>query len=92
MLEYSTGNFRAGIGWQAAAKQDRHAAGDKSDNRIPNGGTPGWSVFNIDMSYSVKFLRFDLSLLNLLNKDYRYHGSGINGYGRSAFLTASLKL
>ena len=32
-----------------ASKQDRLAQGDKDDNRIPAGGTPGWEVMHIYM-------------------------------------------
>ncbi len=78
--------------WQAAGKQDRLAAGDIADNRIPEGGTPGWNVVNIHAGYTFRFASLDLSLINLLNEDYRYHGSGINGYGRSAFLTLTFKI
>jgi len=73
--------------WQAAGRQYRLAAGDIDDNRIPDGGTPGWNVFNINTGYSWRFIKIDVSLLNLLNQDYRYHGSGVNGYGRSGFLS-----
>jgi hemoglobin/transferrin/lactoferrin receptor protein len=71
----------------AAGKQDRLAAGDKDDNRIPSGGTPGWNIFNVNASYTMRFIKVDLSLINLFNHDYRFHGSGMNGYGRSAFLS-----
>ncbi len=91
-VEYSVSNLSLNLEWQAAGKQDRLAAGDISDNRIPDGGTPGWNVFNLHANYALKFIRFDLSLLNLTDEDYRYHGSGLNGYGRSVFLTATLNL
>jgi len=86
-VEFRPGNWRSGIEWLAAAKQDRLAQGDIDDNRIPDGGTPGWNVINLSGGYTWKFLAADLSLRNIFNKDYRYHGSGINGYGRSLFLT-----
>ncbi len=76
--------------WLAAGKQSRLAQGDKDDNRIPEGGTPGWNVVNINSGITWEFISFDLSLQNLFNADYRYHGSGINSYGRSLFLTASV--
>ncbi|HBZ20113.1 MAG TPA: TonB-dependent receptor [Bacteroidales bacterium] len=76
----------------AAGKQDRLAQGDKDDNRIPEGGTPGWDVFNINSGYTWKFMTADLGLRNLFNKDYRYHGSGVNGYGRSLFITLTANL
>jgi hemoglobin/transferrin/lactoferrin receptor protein len=91
-LKYSAGSLSTTLEWQAAGAQDRLASGDIADNRIPEGGTPGWNVINIHAGYSVKFIRIDLSLINLLDEDYRYHGSGVNGYGRSAFLTLSINL
>ena len=91
-LRYSAGSLSTAVEWQAAGKQDRLAAGDIADNRIPAGGTPGWNVINIHAGYTLKIIRLDLSLINLLDEDYRYHGSGVNGYGRSAFLTISINL
>lgn len=79
-----------GAEWLWASAQKRLAAGDRSDNRIPEGGTPGWNVINLYAAYKVKFLQARLTLNNIGNADYRYHGSGINGTGRS--LTAGLTL
>jgi len=76
----------------SAGKQDRLAQGDRDDNRIPAGGTPGWYIFNINSGYTWRFITADLGLRNLLNKDYRYHGSGVNGYGRSLFITLTANL
>ena len=79
--------------WFAAAElwfadqQDRLAQGDKDDNRIPKGGTPGFKVLNLYAGYELnQYLKFNTGLQNLFNADYRTHGSGINGYGRSAWL------
>jgi len=91
-LEYSLKNWWIGLEFQAAGKQDRLSTGDKDDNRIPPGGTPGWDIFNINSGFTIKHLRVDLSFLNLFNVDYRFHGSGINSYGRSAFLTATFNI
>ncbi|HQM70877.1 MAG TPA: TonB-dependent receptor [Bacteroidales bacterium] len=90
--EYNQGSWLVNVEWLAAAKQSRLAQGDKDDNRIPEGGTPGWSVFNINSSYTWKFITVDLSLRNILNADYRYHGSGVNGYGRSLLLTVGVEI
>ncbi len=90
VAEYKTDNWHAGAEWLAAARQDRLAQGDVDDNRIPEGGTPGWNIFNLNGGYTWKFLAADLSFRNILNKDYRYHGSGLNGYGRSIFLTVQV--
>lgn len=69
-----------------ATKQDRLAAGDVSDNRIPDGGTPGWEVVNVFAGYQLAFVKMKVGFENLLNEDYRTHGSGINGVGRSAWI------
>jgi len=76
----------------AAGKQSRLAQGDVDDNRIPDGGTPGWCVVNVAAGYQLWFFTIDLRLNNLLNKDYRYHGSGVNGCGRSAHLTMRFEI
>lgn len=91
-LDYENDNILIDFEWLAAGKQERLAQGDIDDNRIPDGGTPAWNIFNINAGYSFSYFRLDLSLNNLLNKDYRYHGSGVNGIGRSAFLTVSFYL
>lgn len=85
--DYTGGVWNFGAEWLAAAKQERLAQGDKDDNRIPQGGTPGWSIINLNAGCTLKNYSLDLSLVNLLNEDYRYHGSGVNGTGRSLFLT-----
>lgn len=80
-----------GAEWLWATAQKRLAAGDKSDNRIPEGGTPGWSVINLYAGYKWKFLQLRLTFNNIGNADYRYHGSGINGIGRSLSIGLSLR-
>jgi len=73
-----------------AGKQDRLSGGDIDDNRISDGGTPGWKVVNLFAGYNLSFLELKLGLENLVNEDYRTHGSGINGVGRSAWFMATL--
>lgn len=91
-------NGRLGTHWQAggwfvrpewlfAAKQARLAAGDRDDNRIPKGGTPSWNILNLHVGYQTPHWLLNLNAQNLFNTDYRLHGSGINGAGRSATLT-----
>jgi hemoglobin/transferrin/lactoferrin receptor protein len=70
-----------------ATLQNRLARGDKDDNRIPKNGTPAWWILNIYGSYNWQFLNFNIGLQNLFNRDYRTHGSGVNGVGRSASLS-----
>jgi hemoglobin/transferrin/lactoferrin receptor protein len=78
--------------WQFAAKQTKLAKGDKDDNRIPAGGTPGWQIINLYTGYQWHWLQVNMGLQNLLNKDYRTHGSGINGVGRSAWVSCIVKI
>lgn len=86
-VEYQLKGWWMNLEWQAAWKQDRLSAGDRDDNRIPAGGTPAWNIININASYTIQCFQVDLGLRNLFDQDYRYHGSGINGYGRSANLS-----
>ena len=86
-IDFTPGAWSFGMEWLGAGKQDRLAKGDTEDNRIPTGGTPGWQVFNLNAGYEWRFLSLRLSALNLFDEDYRTHGSGVNGYGRSVFAT-----
>ena len=88
-MKYKMNKFymKAEMGW--ADKQDRLAQGDKDDNRIPAGGTPGWKVLNFYSGYSLKYVQLRLSAQNLFNADYRTHGSGINSVGRSLWMSLS---
>lgn len=72
-----------------AGKQNRLAEGDKSDNRIPEGGTPGWKVVNFFAGYQLAMVKMKAGFENIFNEDYRTHGSGINGVGRSAWISAA---
>lgn len=75
-----------------AFKQSRLAEGDKKDNRIPVGGSPGWQVINMYVGYEKNMVYCSLGLQNIFNADYRLHGSGINGVGRSAWFTVGVNL
>ena len=91
-VEYRFKELWIDLEWLATGKQDRLAQGDEDDNRIPDGGTPGWNILNVNTSYTWRFLTADFGLRNLFNKDYRYHGSGINGYGRSLYVTLAVEI
>ena len=72
---------------QAAGLQDRLAAGDRDDHRIPPGGTPGWQVADLFAGLPIgRRSSLSFGALNLFNQAYRTHGSGIDGYGRSAWV------
>lgn len=90
-LQYTAGAWFVNAEWVAAGEQDRLAQGDIDDNRISDGGTPGWNVVNLYGGYQWRMFRVQLNALNLFHVDYRTHGSGINGIGRSAFVTLGVK-
>ena len=73
--------------WLFAGKQDRLSGGDISDHRIPDGGTPGWNVVNVYAGYTWNNLGINLGLQNLGDSLYRIHGSGVDGYGRSLWVS-----
>ncbi|MFO7693855.1 MAG: TonB-dependent receptor [Vicinamibacterales bacterium] len=77
---------------RAAGAQTRLAPGDMADHRIPPGGTPGWTVFNLTAGMRIKQnLLVSGGLANLFDEAYRIHGSGIDGPGRHAWLSARVE-
>ena len=88
-----TGNLA--LGWEAESswarielslvdRADELSAGDLLDvERIPPGGTPGYTLLNIRAGTQVsRSASINLSLVNLLDEAYRAHGSGNNEPGR----------
>jgi outer membrane receptor protein involved in Fe transport len=73
--------------WQFAARQDRLSPGDIDDTRIPDGGTPAWRIFNLRFSYQFHGITVNTGLINLFNEAYRTHGSGVDGVGRSLYIS-----
>jgi iron complex outermembrane receptor protein/hemoglobin/transferrin/lactoferrin receptor protein len=73
----------AGAGLRWACRQDRLSIGDRSDARIPTGGTPGFAVVDLRAGYRHgRNVMFSAALENVLDAAYRYHGSSVNGPGR----------
>ena len=76
-----------------AAAAERLSSGDQEDTqRIPPGGTPGYTLLGLHGGYIVNdHLRISLGLENLLDQAYRTHGSGSNepGFGITTGITAS---
>lgn len=83
---YNYNSLKLSVEYLFAAKQDRLSSGDIDDHRIPDGGTPGWQVFNLYGSYKIDSLLLSTGFLNIFNVAYRTHGSGIDGIGRSLFV------
>lgn len=75
-----------------ASSQTRLAKGDKDDNRIPAGGTPGWNLVDLNAGYSGKNYSIRTGIQNMRDVDYRTHGSGINGMGRAVWLSLQVRL
>ncbi len=68
---------------QFALRQDRLSPGDVEDvQRIPPGGTPGYAVYGVRSGWRVQpAVTLTAAVENVLNRDYRIHGSGINEPG-----------
>ena len=70
-----------------AGMQDRLSGGDIADDRIPDGGTPGWKIVNISAGFKgFQWIEINLGINNLFDQAYRSHGSGVDGYGRNIWL------
>ncbi len=85
------GRVELGAGLRWATAQSRLAVHDYTDPRIPFGGTPGYGV--LDMSARYRFAqwgRVAVVLENVGDQAYRYHGSSVNGAGRSVMMTLDL--
>jgi outer membrane receptor protein involved in Fe transport len=74
----------------SAGKQNRLSSGDISDSRIPDGGTPGWTLLNLRAGYNWKWFDISGGLNNIFDEAYRMHGSGVDGYGRSVWLAVKV--
>jgi outer membrane receptor protein involved in Fe transport len=84
-MPWSWGFAAAGVRW--AGRQDRLAPSDLSDERIPTGGTPGYVTF--DLRAGARWgdrARVSVVAENLADAAYRYHGSSVNGPGRSVLV------
>lgn len=91
-LRYQHRQWYVAIENMAAAKQNRLAQGDKDDNRIPAGGTPGWYLLNLHAGHAGKLFSVKGGIQNIGNIDYRTHGSGINGAGRNVWVSVEIRL
>jgi outer membrane receptor protein involved in Fe transport len=91
-LQYSNSKFFAETEYLFAAKQERLSQGDIDYHRIPKGGTPGWNIVNLKVGYSWKIISLNAGLQNIFNQAYRLHGSGIDGFGRSFWMTIQFEI
>lgn len=91
-VQYRKDIYRVGFISDMAASQRRLAQGDKDDNRIQAGGTSGYKILNFYGGIDHKRFGLNMYLNNIFNADYRTHGSGINGIGRSISLMGVIKI
>jgi hemoglobin/transferrin/lactoferrin receptor protein len=74
--------------------QDELSSRDQADTqRIPPGGTPGYTIFGIRSEWQASSrLTLSLAVDNLTDENYRIHGSGVNEPGRNAILSLAVTL
>ncbi len=88
--------FKNAFTWRieflAAGKQNHLSSGDKADSRIKQGGTPAWAVLNTRLEYHHRKFRINTGVQNIFDKAYRIHGSGVDGIGRSFWVSVVVEL
>lgn len=90
--EWRTSTYYVDLYMRFANEQTRLSSDDLDDPRIPEGGTPGWSTLNIRAGFPLfKTGKLHLAIENILDKNYREHGSGINGPGRNFVISFELR-
>ncbi len=84
-LVYAPGNGLRLEPWlDFASQQDRLSPRDREDPRINPDGTPGYTTFNLLLSWQASpQMELGLRLENLGGKRFREHGSGIDAPGRN---------
>lgn len=76
-----------------ADKQAQLSDSDKADPRIPKDGTPGWWTLNLrGGAYLSSFAQLTFSIENILDAQYKYHGSGVFAPGLNARLSLQLSI
>ena len=75
-----------------ADRADKLSSADLNDtSRIPPGGTPGYAVWSVGGGWRVcENVMMHVTLDNLLDEDYRVHGSGQNQPGRQAIFSVTM--
>jgi len=95
-------NGKAGLSWIPlngltlfaetffAASQPRLSGGDIDDDRIADGGTPGWYSIDVRAAWQYHNLQVNGGVANITNQAYRLHGSGVDAPGLSAWLSVGI--
>jgi outer membrane receptor protein involved in Fe transport len=97
---FGTGRLRFAPPWpqlfvevyvQVAGAQRRLSPQDKSDLRIPAGGTDDWWTLNVRAGLRpIRWLQLSVSGANLTDNSYWIHGSGVAGSGASLSVVAEV--
>lgn len=91
----STGSRKkwAELACLAYSRADKLSSSDRRDTqRIPPNGTPGFTLLTLRGGVDLtKNVSVTASVDNLLNEDYRYHGSGSNEPGIGATMGLTVK-
>jgi outer membrane receptor protein involved in Fe transport len=83
-VRWSRGRFFLDGYSRFAARQDRLSADDLDDPRIPPEGTPGWFTLNLRGGVTLRqSLIVQIACENILDRNYREHGSGVNSPGQN---------
>ncbi len=79
------GNFwYEGWAWTMGDADKLSFRDERDTSRIPSGGTPAFMLFGLGTGWRLsEDVSLSLQLENLTDEEYRVHGSGINGSGRS---------
>lgn len=81
-----------GWAWFVDAQDDLALRDVADTTRIPPGGTPGFTIFGLSTGLPVaEDADLSLTIENLGDKDYRVHGSGLNGPGRNLILALEVR-
>jgi outer membrane receptor protein involved in Fe transport len=88
-LNYDSGRQLSFDAWlRFAGSQDRLSARDVRDVRIDPNGTGGWGIVGASVSWADgAAMQITAGADNILDKQYRSHGSGIDAPGRNLFVS-----
>ncbi|MBT8086893.1 MAG: TonB-dependent receptor [Gammaproteobacteria bacterium] len=89
-VNYDTGGALSAQGWlRFAGRQHRLSARDARDVRIDPNGTAGWATLGARIDWQVsQAWQLSFGIENVLDKQYRLHGSGLDAPGRNFAITA----
>lgn len=89
---YANAAWRISFNALTAGRQERLSLRDLTDPRIDPDGTAGWTRFDLSSRYTLnEHVDLLARLDNIVDRNYREHGSGINAIGRNLMLGVDLQ-